>query len=49
VKLVTVKALLPSELTYLLEHGAKGQAELARRFEANGEAHVSRADRHPVV
>ncbi|MFY0583169.1 hypothetical protein ACN28S_60720 [Cystobacter fuscus] len=32
VKLVTVKALLPSELAYLLEHGADGQAELARRF-----------------
>ncbi|HLM44469.1 MAG TPA: DUF1629 domain-containing protein [Myxococcaceae bacterium] len=49
VKLVTVKALLPSELAYLLEHGAKGQAELARHFEATGEAHVSRADRRPVV
>jgi hypothetical protein len=49
VKLVTVKVLLPSELAYLLEHGAKGQAELARRFEANGEEHVSRADRRPVV
>ena len=49
VKLVTVKALLPSELAYLLQHGAKGQAELARHFEATGEAHVSRADRRPVV
>ena len=32
VMLVTVKPLLPSELAYLLEHGADGQAELARRF-----------------
>ena len=49
VKLVTVKVLLPSELAYLLEHGAKGQAELVRRFEATGEEHVSRAARQPVV
>jgi hypothetical protein len=49
VKLVTVKALLPSELAYLLEHGAKGQAELARRFADTGEEHVSRAHRLPAV
>jgi hypothetical protein len=49
VKLVTVKALLPSELAYLLEHGAEGQAELARRFVENGEGHLSRLRRKPVA
>jgi len=49
VKLVTVKALLPSELAYLLEHGAEGLAELARRFAESGEEHLSRARRHSVV
>ncbi|OJH39898.1 imm11 family protein [Cystobacter ferrugineus] len=49
VKLVTVKALLPSELAYLLEHGAEGQAELARRFVESGEEHLSRLKRKPVV
>jgi hypothetical protein len=49
VKLVTVKALLPPELAYLLEHGAEGQAELARRFSESGEEHLSRLRRKPVV
>ena len=49
VKLVTVKALLPSELAYLLEHDAEGLAELARRFVENGEEHLSRLRRKPVV
>jgi hypothetical protein len=49
VKLVTVKALLPSELAYLLEHGAEGQVELARRFAESGEEHLSRLRRKPVV
>ncbi|WNG59150.1 hypothetical protein F0U59_33790 [Archangium gephyra] len=49
VKLVTVKALLPSELAYLLEHGAEGQAELARRFVEGGEEHLSRLRRKPVA
>jgi len=49
VKLVTVKALLPSELAYLLEHGAEGQAELARRFAESGEEHLSRLRRKPVA
>jgi hypothetical protein len=49
VRLVTVKALLPAELVYLLEHGAKGQIELARRFVESGEEHISRADRRAVV
>ncbi|MFL5355404.1 imm11 family protein [Archangium sp.] len=49
VKLVTVKALLPPELKYLLEHGAQGQTELARRFVASGEEHLSRLKRKPVV
>jgi hypothetical protein len=49
VKLVTVKALLPSELAYLLVHGAEGQAELARRFVESGEEHLSRLRRKPVA
>ena len=49
VKLITVKALLPSELAYVLEHGAEGQAELARRFLGNGEEHLSRLKRKPVA
>lgn len=49
VKLVTLKALLPSELAYLLEHGAEGQAELARRFAENGDEHLSRLRRKPVA
>ena len=49
VKLVTVKALLPSELAYLLAHGAEGQTELARRFVENGEEHLSRLRRKPVA
>jgi hypothetical protein len=49
VLLITVKALLPSELAYLLEHGAEGQAELARRFVENGEEYLSRLKRKPVA
>jgi hypothetical protein len=49
VRLVTVKALLPAELAYLLEHGARGHAELARRFADSGEEHLSRLRRKPVV
>ncbi|WP_309888881.1 imm11 family protein [Archangium sp.] len=49
VRLVTVKALLPAELEYVSKRGAEGAAELARRFEATGEEHVSRANRQPVV
>jgi uncharacterized protein DUF1629 len=49
VKLVTVKALLPSELAYLLEHGAEGQAELAQRFAESGEEHLSCLGRKPMA
>ncbi|WNG20472.1 imm11 family protein [Cystobacter fuscus] len=49
VKLVTVKVLLPSELGYVLEHGAEGQAELARRFVESGEGHLCRLKRKPVA
>jgi hypothetical protein len=49
VRLVTVKALLPAERDYVSSRGREGMAELARRFEANGEEHVSRATRQPVV
>jgi hypothetical protein len=49
VRLVTGKALLPSELAYLLERGAEGQAELVRRFAVSGEEHLSRARRRPMV
>jgi hypothetical protein len=49
VRLVTVKALLPPELEYLLAHGEPGQAELARRFVQSGEEHLSGARRRPSV
>jgi hypothetical protein len=42
VRLVTVKALLPTELGDVKKHGEKGLAELARRFAETGEEHVSR-------
>jgi hypothetical protein len=49
VRLVTVKALLPPELEYLLAHGEPGQAELARRFVQSGEEHLSGVRRRPSV
>ncbi|OJH33919.1 imm11 family protein [Cystobacter ferrugineus] len=49
VRLVTVKALLPSELEYAVKHAPEGPAELARRFAESGEEHVSRAERRSVV
>jgi hypothetical protein len=49
VRLVTVKALLPAELAYLLEHGKKGRDELLRRFDQEGQGHLSRVGRSPVV
>ncbi|SEL15822.1 Suppressor of fused protein (SUFU) [Stigmatella aurantiaca] len=49
VRLVTVQALLPSELAYLLEHGKKGRDELLRCFAQKGHGHLSRACRDPVV
>ncbi|WP_309895368.1 imm11 family protein [Archangium sp.] len=49
VRLVTVKALLPAELEYVVKRGAEGPPELARRFAQTGEEHVSSADRKAVV
>ena len=49
VRLVTVKALLPTELAYRVQHGKQGLEELARRFAENGEEHLSRAKRRAVV
>ena len=49
VRLVTVKVLLPAELAYLLEHGKRGRDELVRRFAQDGQVHLSRAWRQPVV
>ena len=49
VRLVTVKVLMPMELAYLLEHGKRGRDELVRRFAQEGQAHLSRAWRQPVV
>jgi hypothetical protein len=43
VRLVTVKALRPTEWTHLRERGGEGHAELARRFVESGEEHLSRA------
>ncbi|HYO69610.1 MAG TPA: DUF1629 domain-containing protein [Archangium sp.] len=49
VRLVTVKALLPPELEYLLRHGEQGQAGLARRFAEDGGEHLSPVRRRPTV
>jgi len=49
VRLVTVKALLPAELAYLLEHGKKGRDDLLRRFDQAGQGHLSQVGRSPVV
>jgi hypothetical protein len=49
VRLVTIKALMPTELAYLLEHGKPGRDELVRRFHQEGPAHLSRSWRQPVV
>ncbi len=49
VRLVTVKALLPAELVYLLEHGRRGRDELVRQFVERGEGYLSRARRPSVV
>ncbi|NOK23841.1 imm11 family protein [Corallococcus carmarthensis] len=46
VRLVTVKTLMPRELTYLLEHGRE---ELLHRFNQSHPGHLSRAWRQPVV
>jgi hypothetical protein len=49
VRLVTVKALLPAELSYMLDQGRTGPSDLAKRFAQSGEEHLSRAHRRPVV
>jgi hypothetical protein len=49
VRLVTVKVLLPTELAYLLEQGKTGRDTLLRRFDQEGQGHVSRLGRSPVV
>ncbi len=49
VRLVTVKALLPAELTYLLDYGRGGDSALATLFTENGQEHICRATRQPVV
>ncbi|WP_164014838.1 imm11 family protein [Pyxidicoccus trucidator] len=50
VLLVTIKALLPAELTFLLGQGRAGPGELARRFARESDApHLSRSWRKPVV
>jgi hypothetical protein len=49
VHIITVKTLLAEELEYIRQHGAKGRAELGRRFARSGEEHLSRALRSPVI
>ncbi|MBN8470488.1 suppressor of fused domain protein [Corallococcus exiguus] len=46
VRLVTVKTLMPRELTYLLEHGRE---ELLHRFNQSHPGHLSKAWRQAVV
>jgi hypothetical protein len=48
VRLITVKALPPAELSYLLEHGKDGRDELLRRFGQEGHGHLCRVGRSPV-
>ncbi|MCP3144692.1 suppressor of fused domain protein [Pyxidicoccus xibeiensis] len=50
VLLVTIKALLPAELAFMLEQGRNGKRELERRFaEGDTPAHVCRSWRKSVV
>ncbi|RYD66549.1 MAG: hypothetical protein EOP83_04775, partial [Verrucomicrobiaceae bacterium] len=49
VRLVTIKALLPTELAYLLEHGKKGRDELLRQLDQADHGHLSRVGRSPVM
>ncbi|NOK13416.1 imm11 family protein [Corallococcus exercitus] len=49
VRLLTVKALMPAELQWLLRQGKGAAAELIRRFNEAGEGHLSRSWRQPVV
>ncbi|MBN8229849.1 suppressor of fused domain protein [Corallococcus macrosporus] len=49
VRLLTVKALMPAELQWLLRQGKGAAAELIRRFKDAGEGHLSRSWRQPVV
>lgn len=49
VRLLTVKALMPAELRWLLRQERGAAAELIRRFKAAGEGHLSRSWRQPVV
>ncbi|RKH68078.1 hypothetical protein D7X96_18135 [Corallococcus interemptor] len=49
VRLLTVKVLMPAELTWLLRQGRGAAAELIRHFKAAGEGHLSRSWRQPVV
>ncbi|MFP2912884.1 imm11 family protein [Pyxidicoccus sp. 3LFB2] len=50
VLLVTIKALMPAELAFLLAQGRAGPGELARRFARESDApHLSRAWRKAVV
>jgi hypothetical protein len=49
VRVVTAKLLWPSELDYVVQNGAKGRAELARRFADDGMYHRSSLNRKPVI
>ncbi|HZI11493.1 MAG TPA: DUF1629 domain-containing protein [Myxococcus sp.] len=49
VRLITLKALLPSELAYLQERGKPGLEELTGRFVKSGDEHLSRSQRHPAT
>ncbi|MFP2898341.1 imm11 family protein [Corallococcus sp. 4LFB] len=49
VRLLTVKALMPAELKWLLRQGKGAAAELIRRFNEAGEGHLSRSWRQPAV
>ncbi len=49
VRRVTVKVLMPAEVTYLVQHGKTGRDELVRRFHLEPLPHLSRSWRRAVV
>jgi len=49
VRVITAKLLCPPELNFVAETGHSGREELASRFKACGEHHLSSLSRRPVV
>jgi len=49
VRVITAKLLCPAELDFVAENGRTGREELASRFKASGENHLSSLNRQSVV